>query len=193
MKKSVTISIVAVSLLLLLSACSGQADGATPAAEASPLPAVTPAISQGTQVGNMAPDFHLNNLEGKPVSLSELRGKVVLINFWATWCPFCRAERPVLQQIYNDWQSKGLVVLTIDIIGSTPSETAANIATFMQNNNYSFPVLLDVNMQVTKSYNIKNTPTTFLIDKAGIIREVRVGAYPSQAAMEESLNRLLAR
>ncbi len=194
MKKYVIISIVAASLLL--SACSAPAAPAAPVTKASPIPTVStptpaPAIAQGTKVGDLAPDFQLQTLDGQTISLAALRGKPVLINFWATWCPFCRAERPVIQQIYNDWQSKDLVVLTVDIIGSTPSETSSNLATFMQNNNYTFPALLDVNMQVTKSYNIKSTPTNFLSDKDGVIRERQTGAFPSQAAFEERLNRLI--
>lgn len=157
---------------------------------ASSLPA-TSNITQGEQVGNLAPDFQLNNLEGKPVSLSDFRSKPILLNFWTTYCPFCQAERPLMQQIYDEWQSKGLVVLTIDIFGFRATETAENLASFMQSNNYSFPVLLDVNHEVTISYNIRATPTTFLIDKNGIIREVSVGSF-SKASLEESLNKLLS-
>lgn len=154
----------------------------------------TPATTtvQGNQVGNLAPDFQLNNLEGKSVSLSDFRGKPVLLDFWVTWCPHCQAERPVIQQIYNKQQNKDLVMLTIDIIGSKSSETPANLADFMQKNKYTFPVLLDMNREVTKNYNIKFTPTHFLIDKDGIIREIRTGPYPNEAAFEESLSRLLS-
>ncbi len=160
----------------------------------SSTPTQTPATTnttQGTQVSNIAPVFHLDNLEGKPVSLSDFRGKPVLLNFWATWCPFCQAERPLIQQIYDEWQSRGIIVLTVDIIGSRSTETPENLVSFMENNKYSFPVLLDVDRAVTKTYNIKSTPTNFLIDKDGIIREVRVGSFPSKAALEESLSQLL--
>ncbi|MDO8443320.1 MAG: TlpA disulfide reductase family protein [bacterium] len=144
-------------------------------------------------MGNLAPDFQLNNLAGQPVSLSNLRGKPVAINFWATWCPHCQAERPLIQQISEEWQGKDLVLLTIDIIGSQPTETPANLADFMQKNSYTFPVLLDINREVTKSYGIKFTPTYFLIDREGIIREIRTGPYPSKTALEESLNQLLSK
>jgi thiol peroxidase len=153
----------------------------------------TPTVSQGNQVGNLAPDFQLSDLQGNIVTISNLKGKPILINFWATWCPYCQAERPTIQQIYNEWQSKGLVVLTIDIIGSTATETPSNLADFMQTHNYSFPVLLDMNRDATKSYGIKFTPTNILIDKNGIIYEIQTGGYPSKAAMETSLTKLLAR
>ena len=155
----------------------------------------TPATTtvQGNQVGNLAPDFQLNNLEGKSVSLSDFRGKTVLLDFWVTWCPHCQAERPLIQQIYDKRQDKDIAVLTIDIIGTRPSETPANLTDFMQKNKYTFPVLLDVNREVTKSYDIKFTPTHFLIDKDGIIREIRTGPYPNEAAFEDSLSQLLSK
>lgn len=84
-------------------------------------------------------------------------------------------------------------MLTVDIIGSRATETPDNLASFMQNNTYSFPVLLDVNQEVTKSYNIKSTPTTFLIDKDGIIWKVQVGGSPSIAVLDESLSQLLSK
>jgi peroxiredoxin len=156
-------------------------------------PTTTPAVTQGNQVGNLAPNFQLNDLQGKTVTLSDLKGKAVLLNFWATWCPYCQAERPTIQQIYNDWQSKGLVVLTVDIIGSTATETPANLADFMKSHNYSFPVLLDSNRDATKNYGIKFTPTNILIDKNGVIQEIQTGGYPSKSAMEASLTKLLSK
>ena len=84
-------------------------------------------------------------------------------------------------------------MLTIDIIGSRPTETPENVADFMQKNGYTFPVLLDLDRAVTKKYSIKATPTNILIDKNGIIQEVRTGAFPSKAALDDSLNKLLSR
>ena len=179
------------ALQTLLGAASIQPAPAVTTTTTPGTPATT--VVQGNQVGNLAPDFKLNNLEGKSVSLSNFRGKTVLLDFWASWCPHCQAERPLIQQIYDKQQDKDLAVLTIDIIGSRPSETPANLADFMQKNKYTFPVLLDMNREVTKSYDIKFTPTHFLIDKDGIIREIRTGPYPSEAAFEESLSQLLSR
>ncbi len=179
------------ALQSLVSATSIQpAPGVT--TTTTPLTPATTTI-QGNKVGNLAPDFQLNNLEGKPVSLRDFRGKPVVINFWATWCPHCQAERPMIQQISEEWQGKDLVLLTVDIIGSQPTETPANLADFMQKNSYTFPVLLDINREVTKSYGIKFTPTYFLIDREGIIREIRTGPYPNKTALEESLSQLLSK
>lgn len=195
MKRFVIIGIVAMFALLLLSSCGKTSDNKT--ASTSSLPTtpppttVSPNTTQNEMVGKLAPDFQLNDMEGKPVSLSGLRGKVVLLNFWATWCPFCQAERPLIQQIYQEWQNKGLVVLTVDIINSRTTETPSNLADFMQKNNYSFPVLLDINQLATISYHIRSTPTNVLIDKDGFIREINVGAYSSKVAMEESFRKIL--
>lgn len=201
MKKSIIIGMSAVFALLLLSSCGKEAPATNTNSPATPnitkpttsnlTQPVTPNTTQNEMVGKLAPDFQLNDMDGKSVSLSDLRGKAVLLNFWATWCPFCQAERPTIQQIYQEWQSKGLVVLTVDIINSRTTETPANLADFMQKNNYSFPVLLDVNQLATISYHIRSTPTNVLIDKDGIIREITLGAYSSKAAMEDSLNRIL--
>ena len=199
-KRFIIIVMMAVLALFVLSSCGGKAAPAinTPppvtsnlTKPATPNPAQPQNIPQVEMIGKMAPDFQLNDMDGKSVSLSDLRGKAVLLNFWATWCPFCQAERPTIQQIHQEWQSKGLVVLTVDILHSRTTETPANLAEFMRKNNYSFPVLLDETQIVTKSYFIKQTPTNFLIDKDGIIREITVGAYSSKAAMEDSLNKIL--
>lgn len=147
-------------------------------------------------VGSPAPDFQLENLNGELVSLSDFRGQPVLLNFWATWCPFCRAERPWIQEIHDTWQDKGLVVLTVDLIGAGPSrlattETPDNLKEFMQSNGYSFPVLLDANQELLKTYNISATPTNVFIDKDGIIRQVHVGLFASKDEMEASLSNIL--
>jgi len=200
MRRSIVIVMMAVLAILLLSSCGGKAVPAVNAPPpttsnltqpATPNPTQPQNVPQVELIGKAAPDFQLTDMNGKSVSLNELRGKAVLLNFWATWCPFCQAERPTLQQIHQEWQSKGLVVLTIDIMYSRTTETPANLADFMLKNNYSFPVLLDETQIVTKSYFIRQTPTNFLIDKDGIIREITVGAYSSKAAMEDSLNKIL--
>ena len=79
----------------------------------------------------------------------------------------------------------------MDIIASKATETPANLAEFMQKNQYTFPVLLDESLRVTRLYGVKSTPTNFLIDKNGVIREMQTGAFASEAAFEESLNQLL--
>ena len=177
-KKLMILGILSASVLFILS-CKGA-------------PAPTSSnITQGVEVGNLAPNFQLNDMTGKPVSLSDFRGKVVYLNFWATWWPICQAERSSLQSLYEERQNKDVVLLTIDIIGTRPTETPENLADFMQKNGYTFPVLLDMDRAVTRNYSIKATPTNILIDKNGIIRQVVIGEFP-KAALDDALNRLLA-
>ena len=146
----------------------------------------SPPPTQSAQVGNPAPDFQLQDLDGQPVALSNLKGKAVLLNFWATWCPPCRREMPYLQEICDEWPEEWLVVLTINI-----GESASKVREFIQNYGLSFPVLLDTKEDVAQKYNIRGIPTTFFIDKDGIIREQIIGAFPSKAAIEKYLNEII--
>jgi len=138
------------------------------------------------RVGSQAPDFQLNNLDGQSISLSDLRGKPVFINFWATWCPPCRSEMPYIQEIYEEWSGKGLVVLAINI-GESPSQ----VEEFMESQNLSFPVLLDTGKNVAQKYNIRGIPTSFFVDKDGVVQEKIIGAFPSKAAIEKSLSKII--
>lgn len=142
-------------------------------------------------VGKPAPGFRLNDLNGKSVSLSDFQGKPVLLTFWTSWSPDCQREMPVIQQIYDTWQSKGLVVLTVDVLNSRPEENQANLETFMSTDNYSFPVLLDSNQLATIQYHVGDMPTNILVDGDGFIREITPGPYLSQSAVETSLTRIM--
>ncbi len=120
------------------------------------------------------------------VSLSSLRGKPVLLNFWATWCGPCRAEMPFLQQVYDKYTSQGLVLLEINI-----AETPATIKDFMSSLKLSMPVLLDVDKKVANAYGINAIPATFLVDKNGVIQQKIIGAFSSEQAIESQLTKIL--
>lgn len=145
-----------------------------------------PTPIQGTRVGNLAPDFQLQNLDGQSISLSGLQGKPVLLNFWATQCPPCRSEMPYLQEIYNEWSDKELTLVAINI-----GESSAKVERFMQSQNLSLPVLLDTKQDVAQKYGIQYIPTTFFIDKDGIIQEKIIGAFSSKAQIEMSLSKII--
>ena len=142
--------------------------------------------SQNPWIGKPAPDFQLSTPDGQPVSLSHLKGKPVLINFWATWCGPCRMEMPYLQQVYDEWRGKGLVLLAINI-GESPSQ----VAEFMQSQGLSLPVLLDGEENIAVMYNVRAIPTTFFIDGDGIIQDMKVGAFQNKAEIESSLSKLV--
>jgi peroxiredoxin len=142
--------------------------------------------AQGSQVGELAPDFQLPNLEGQSISLSDFRGKPVLVNFWASWCLPCRYEMPFIQEVYEEWSASGLVVLAIN-----QGESLSTAKDFMQSGNYSFPVLLDISQHVALEYNIRGIPATFFIDKDGIIQATKVGPFLSKAEIEMRLSEII--
>ena len=114
-----------------------------------------------------APDFSLRDTKGKKVSLSDHKGKVVLINFWATWCAPCIQELPSLQKIYNDHEKEGLVVLGINV---DEARNISGIKPLAKKLNLKFPILIDSTGDVMKLYNpAMNIPYTVVIDKKGNI------------------------
>lgn len=106
-------------------------------------------------------DFTLKDLSGKTWTLSELRGKVVLVNFWATWCPPCRKEMPDLEALYQRFASRGLVVLGIS------DEEAAKVEPFIRERKFSFPVLLDLGRKVNEMFVVEGLPMSFVYDRGG--------------------------
>ncbi len=143
---------------------------------------------EGLSTGNLAPDFRFQGADGKPTSLSALRGRAVIINFWSIDCPPCIEEMPLIQKVHEKWSGKGLVVLAVNL---DDKPRAGEIQKFMSGNGYTFQVVLDPSWQIGQSYRIREYPTTFYIDKAGIIRLKRIGAFVSVSQMEDSLNRIM--
>ena len=154
--------------------------------DAGPSTNQTSNVTEGINVGTRAIDFQLQTLDGKTVKLSDFRGKPVLLNFWATWCGPCRFEMPFLQQINDSYSAKGLVLLAIDI-----AEDSTTVQKFMTDLNLSLTVPMDTTAKVAKSYGITAIPSTFLIDKDGIIRGKVVGAFPNKAAIENELKKIM--
>jgi len=109
-------------------------------------------------------DFTLSLLGGGNASLSSYKGKVVILNFWATWCPPCRVEMPSMETLYRRFNVQGLEILAVDI-----GEDASLVQQFISNNGYTFPVLLDTNNRISSIYGIEAIPTTFIIDREGKI------------------------
>ena len=147
-----------------------------------------PELAQGPQVGKLAPDFQLQTLDGQTVSLGDFRGNPVLLNFWTSWCGPCRFEMPFIQEIFEkkEWSDTGLVILAIDI-GENPSV----VKEFMEHFGLSFPALLDINQDVALKYNIRAIPTTFFIDKDGIIQDIKVGAFSGKTEIEKRLIKII--
>jgi cytochrome c biogenesis protein CcmG, thiol:disulfide interchange protein DsbE len=140
--------------------------------------------------GFSAPDFTLDQLGGGQVSLSELRGKVVLVNLWASWCPPCRAEAPAIEKVYRSYQELGLVVLGVN---TTDQDSESAAAGFVKDNGLTFPVLLDKDGRVSAAYSLHGLPSTFFIDRQGVIRSLVVGGPMSEALIQSKVEDLLGK
>lgn len=134
------------------------------------------------QAGHPAPDFTLTALHGPPISLQGFRGKVVLVNFWATWCTPCRTEMPMLAQWYRSLHRRGLVIVGVD-----QQEGRADVQAFTQRLRIPYPIALDNDGSVSARYNVVGLPTSFLLGSDGVIRSVHIGivnpAYLRQQIM----------
>ncbi len=139
---------------------------------ATPAGSTTNGMIPTPQEGFLAPDFELVTLDGESVSLSNLRGKVVLVNFWASWCPPCRSEMPAMEEIYQQYGPDKFVILAVN---DTRQDTLTNIKNFVSEENLTFPILLDESGQVTGKYLVHSLPTSFFIDRDGVIQEIVIG------------------
>jgi len=118
-----------------------------------------------------APDFSLEDLDGKMVNLRDHRGQVILLNFWATWCPNCRQERPSLNALYNQYRSQDFILFRID-----SKESRETVLKFLEKEPLQVPILLDKKGKVERLFGVWAHPTTYLIDRQGIVRYRSVGA-----------------
>jgi len=159
--------VISLSLALLVNGCNSISGG-------------------GLGTGDAAPDFQLQDIEGQTVTLGNLTGYPVMINFWASWCGPCRHEMPFIQQIYEDWQGEGVILLSINL-----KETYSVATQFMEDNELSFPVLLDADGSVGLDYNVGGIPTTFFIDEYGIIQAKKLGSFNSVTEIESLLAKII--
>ncbi len=175
--------VVLLGLLMAIQACSmgystvrsGQEGSGTIGLAGSEL---TPA----PRIGRLAPDFTLVDLEGNLVTLSDFRGETVFLNFWATWCPPCRAEMPEMEAVYQEYKDKGVVVIGVDV-----QEAEEEVRQYVQQGGYSWTFVLDTTGEVTVSYKITGIPTSFFIDREGVIQAMNIGAM-TKRDMETKLS-----
>ena len=138
--------------------------------------------------GFPAPDFELETPEGEMVRLSDLRGQVVIINLWASWCGPCRAEMQAIQRLYDDQRERGLTVLAVN---STVQDRESEALRFADELGLSFPIVLDREGVVSQRYRLRALPSTFFVDRAGVIRSVIVGGPMSEGVMRTQVELLL--
>jgi thiol-disulfide isomerase/thioredoxin len=163
----------ALAAALLLAIASAFAQSAAPAAE--------PWYSKGLKelgftvfpepkdVG----DFSARSLQGPSVKLSEQRGKIVLLNFWATWCPPCRAEMPALDALWSKTKDKPFTIMGVSV-----GEKSATVASFVSSNGYGYPIFLDESGALGSRFGARSIPTTYILDKSGKAIAGRIGGAP---------------
>jgi thiol-disulfide isomerase/thioredoxin len=138
--------------------------------------------------GFSAPDFTLDLLGGGQVTLAHLRGKAVMVNLWASWCPPCRAEMPAIEKVYRAYKDKGFEVLAIN---TTYQDGEAEAVAFAQNYGLTFPIPLDRTGAVSNRYLLRALPSTFFVDRQGVIRSVVIGGPMSEAVIQSKVEELL--
>ena len=132
-----------------------------------------PVLAPAAPASAPAPDFSLPARAGGDVSLASLRGQVVLVNFWATWCGPCRKEMPLLEQIYQRYKGLGFTLLAVNV-----EEDSGGADQWLKATPVSFPVLLDRDNRVSKLYQVTAMPSTVIIDRKGQVRFVHYGYTP---------------
>ncbi len=155
------ISLVLWMVLLLLLGCE----------QTKSKQSIPKSIPEGPRVGFRAPGFAVPTLDGQSQSLVDYRGKVIMINFWATWCIPCRVEMPSMENLYEKYRGKGFEILAV-----SGGESRSVVQPFIENLKLSFPILLDEQFEVHDKYQVSAIPSTFLVDKSGVITHRFFGA-----------------
>ena len=140
------------------------------------------------QQGFLAPDFELSTPTGETVKLSDLRGQAVLVNLWATWCPPCRAEMQAIQTVYNEYKDQGFTVLAVNM---TYQDNRLDIMPFVEEQALTFPILLDETSEMASAYQLKSLPSSYFIDREGIINEVVIGGPMAEALLRARIEEIL--
>lgn len=153
-----------------------------------------PVLNQNTlgfalpQEGFFAPGFQLKTIDGKDLSLADLQGAPVILNFWASWCPPCRAEMPAFQQVFEEYSGSDLTIVAIN---SSFQDSLSDVSGFVNDNILTFPILLDKTGSVSKSYNLHSLPTTFFINNQGLIQKIIIGGPIPKALIRIQAENLL--
>jgi len=140
------------------------------------------------QQGFLAPDFELRTPAGETVKLSDLRGQAVLVNLWATWCPPCRAEMQAIETVYNEYKDQGFTVLAVNM---TYQDNPLDIMPFVEEQGLTFPILLDETGEMAGAYQLKSLPSSYFIDREGMISEVVIGGPMAEALLRARIEEIL--
>ena len=137
----------------------------------------------------LAPDFALEDSQGQTIRLSDLRGKPVMVNFWASWCAPCKAEMPAMQKVHEAYSAQGFTILAVN---TTFQDDPMVADAFVTERGLTFPVLYDMDGAVSSQYQVRSMPSTFFIDREGTIQKVVYGGPMPEALLRAEIERLLA-
>ena len=143
-------------------------------------------VQAGPVSSGMAPDFTLTSFDGRTLKLSELRGQVVIINFWASWCPPCREEAAYLEQTWRKYEGKGVVFIGVDWV-----DTEKEALAYMDEFDLTYFNGPDIGTRIAQAYNIQGVPETFYVAKNGELRGVHIGPLKSPE-LDDKIDELLA-
>ncbi len=143
-------------------------------------------VQAGPVSSGMAPDFSLTSFDGRTLKLSELRGQVVIINFWASWCPPCREEAAYLEQTWRKYEGKGVVFIGVDWV-----DTEKEALAYMDEFDLTYFNGPDIGTRIAQAYNIQGVPETFYVAKNGELRGVHIGPLKSPE-LDDKIDELLA-
>ena len=138
--------------------------------------------------GFLAPDFALQDAQGQTVRLSDLRGRPVLVNLWASWCPPCQAEMPDMQKVYEKYAPQGFTILAVN---TTYQDQKSTALAFSAQRGLTFPILFDLDGTVSHQYLVRAMPTSFFVDRQGIIRRVVIGGPMSGGLLRAEIEQML--
>jgi peroxiredoxin len=170
-------------VIILLSLALIWGGGIGTAAHAEPHDALLQAAGlSAVEPSSIAPDFELPDHHGKKIRLRDLRGKVVFINFWATWCPPCIHEMPMMEQLLNSRQQKPFALLALNL-----QEGQEDVAQFMKQKGFQFPALLDSEGRTAASYKVRGLPASYLIDCGGNLLGSVTGVLQWTSAATQTL------
>ena len=155
--------------ILMFLACAALPAGAAPAAGMEDPARALELIKPNRQ--QQAKDFNVATLEGGKLRLADLKGKVVFLNLWATWCPPCKEEMPAMERLWRRYKGQGLVVIAL----SMDSAGEKVVKPFIEQAKYTYRVGLDPKMEIAQLYGARSVPSTFIIDRSGAIRAIALG------------------
>ena len=133
-----------------------------------------------------APNFSLTTFEGETITLSDLQGRVVIINFWASWCPPCRDEAPYLEATWRKYRDRDVVFIGVDYVDAEPNALA-----YIEEFDITYPNGPDIGQEIAKGYRIEGVPETFYVDKSGQLRGVHIGPL-TPPILDDKIDELLA-